>query len=69
MLAPHIKQNAADIEGSTRVSYGIDMSPDLVQPVIDVAAKYGLLKSRYPATDLVNRIALKERPAATRPVS
>ena len=58
LLAPHIKQTAADIESSTRVAYGIDMSPDLVQPVIDVAAKYGLLKSRYPATDLVSKVAL-----------
>jgi len=35
------------------------MTPDLVQPVIDVAAKYGLLKGTYPATDMISRVALK----------
>jgi len=59
MLAPHTKQSASDIEASTRVFYGVDMTPDLVQPVIDVAAKYGLLKSSYPATDMISRVALK----------
>jgi NitT/TauT family transport system substrate-binding protein len=58
MLSPHIKQSVADIEASTRVLYGVDMTPDLLQPVIDAAAKYGLLKSRLSATDLVNAIAL-----------
>jgi ABC-type nitrate/sulfonate/bicarbonate transport system substrate-binding protein len=59
MLAPHLKQTSADIEGSVRVFYGIDMTPDLVQPVIDVAARYGLIKKNFPATDLVAAIALK----------
>jgi ABC-type nitrate/sulfonate/bicarbonate transport system substrate-binding protein len=58
MLAPHTKQLLADIESSTRVLNGVDMSPDLVQPVIDVAAKYGSLKGRFPATDMISRIAL-----------
>jgi NitT/TauT family transport system substrate-binding protein len=58
MLSPHIKQRVADIEASTRVLYGVDMTPDLVQPVIDAAAKYGELKSRFPATELINRLAL-----------
>ena len=59
MLAPHIKQTPADIEGSTRVFYGVDMTPDLVQPVIDVSAKYGLLRKGYPATELIAAAALK----------
>lgn len=53
MLAPHIKQTPEEIEASTRVAYGIEMTPDLVQPVIDAAAKYGLLRSAFPAADLV----------------
>jgi NitT/TauT family transport system substrate-binding protein len=59
MLAPHIKQPASDIEASTRVAYGVDMSPDLVQPVIDAAVKYGLLKKNYSAAEMVNKVALK----------
>jgi NitT/TauT family transport system substrate-binding protein len=58
MLAPHIKQSASDIEGSTRVAYGVDMTPDLLQPVIDAAFKYGILKTKFPASDVVSRIAV-----------
>jgi len=58
MLSPHIKQPVAAIEASTRVLYGVDMTPDLLQPVIDASAKYGLLKSKFSATELVNAIAL-----------
>jgi NitT/TauT family transport system substrate-binding protein len=56
MLAPHTKQMLADIENSTRVFYGTDMTPDLVQPVIDVAAKYGLLRASFPASELIGHI-------------
>ena len=59
MLAPHLKQTSADIEASVRVFYGVDMTPDLVQPVIDVAARYGLLRKDFPATDLIAAVALK----------
>jgi ABC-type nitrate/sulfonate/bicarbonate transport system substrate-binding protein len=58
ILAPHTKQLLADIEGSPRVLNGVDMTPDLIQPVIDVAAKYGSLKARFPATDMISRVAL-----------
>jgi NitT/TauT family transport system substrate-binding protein len=60
LLAPHIKQPAADIEASTRVTYGIDMTPDLVAPVIEAAAKYGVLKTKFTAADLVSRLALSK---------
>jgi NitT/TauT family transport system substrate-binding protein len=58
LLSPHIKQPVAAIEASTRVLYGVDMTPDLVQPVIDASANYGLLKSRFSASALVNAVAL-----------
>ncbi len=53
LLAPHLKQTPEEIMASTRVTYGTDLTPDLVQPVIDVAAKYGYLKSAFPATDMI----------------
>ena len=62
MLSPHIKQPVSDIEASTRVLYGVDMTADLVQPVIDAAARYGQLKTSFPATQLVNRVALARDP-------
>ena len=59
LLAPHLKRSVATIENATRAVYGIDMSIALVQPVIDVAAKYGLLKSAFPAADMISPLALK----------
>lgn len=59
MLAPHLKQTVAQIEGSVRVFYGLDMTPDLIQPVIDIAAKYGSIKTHFNAKDLINPIAIK----------
>jgi NitT/TauT family transport system substrate-binding protein len=59
MLAPHLKQTVAQIEATTRVSYGLDMLPEFIQPVIDLAAKYGSIKTRFAARDLINAVALK----------
>jgi NitT/TauT family transport system substrate-binding protein len=56
MLAPHIKLTPEQIEASTRVAYGTDMTPDLIQPVIDVAAKYGLLRAPFSASDMISRV-------------
>jgi ABC-type nitrate/sulfonate/bicarbonate transport system substrate-binding protein len=53
IVAEHIKQSAADIESANRAIYGTDMTPDLLQPVIDASAKYGVLKSAFPAHDLI----------------
>jgi NitT/TauT family transport system substrate-binding protein len=59
MLAPHLKQTVAQIEATPRVSYGLDMLPEFIQPVIDLAAKYGSIKTRFAARDLINAVALK----------
>jgi NitT/TauT family transport system substrate-binding protein len=53
MLAPHIKETVAQIVVSTRVTYGTDISPGLIQPVIDAAARYGMLKAAFPAAEMV----------------
>jgi len=41
-----------------RMKARYDMGVDLVQPAIDVAAKYGLLRTRFPARERIERIAL-----------
>ena len=53
IVAEHIKQSATDIESANRAIYGTEMTPDLLQPVIDASAKYGVLKSAFPAHDLI----------------
>jgi hypothetical protein len=33
------------------------MTPDLVQPSIDAAARYGLIKATFPASELISPLA------------
>jgi NitT/TauT family transport system substrate-binding protein len=53
IVADHIKAAVADIEAANRAIYGTDMTPDLMQPVIDASAKYGSLKAAFPARELI----------------
>jgi NitT/TauT family transport system substrate-binding protein len=53
ILAKHIKQTAEQIDGGPRVVYDAAKDPALLQPVIDVAAKYGLLAAPFPARDVM----------------
>jgi NitT/TauT family transport system substrate-binding protein len=56
ILAKYLKQAPAQIEGVTRVVYGTDFSPQLIQPSIDLAAKYGSIKKSFPATEFINSV-------------
>ncbi len=53
ILAKHIKQTPAQIEGSPRVTYDAAKDPSLLQPVIDLAAKYGEIPAPFPARDVM----------------
>jgi NitT/TauT family transport system substrate-binding protein len=59
IVAEHTKQRLADVESATRVSYGTEMTIDLLQPVIDLGAKYGALKTAFPARDMISVVALR----------
>jgi NitT/TauT family transport system substrate-binding protein len=54
ILAKYLKQTPAQIEGVTRVVYGTDFSPQMIQPSIDLAAKYGSIKKTFPASEFLN---------------
>ncbi len=56
ILAKYLKQTPAQIEGVTRVVYGTDFSPQLIQPSIDLAAKYGAIKKSFPASEFLNGV-------------
>lgn len=53
ILAKVTHKSVADIQDTLRVAYATRTTPDYVQPVIDVAAKYGALKSAFPAADIL----------------
>ncbi len=42
----------------TRVTYATEITPQLLQPAIDVAVKYELIPKTFRADDLINRVAV-----------
>jgi NitT/TauT family transport system substrate-binding protein len=57
ILARHINQSAVAIGKITRVVYSPTVTPELLQPSIDLAAKYHALKASFPARDLISPAA------------
>jgi NitT/TauT family transport system substrate-binding protein len=57
ILAKHTRLTVQQLEGITRVTYGEVLNAQLIQPNIDVAAKYGALKSSFSARELISRLA------------
>ena len=58
----NLKDSAAILEKYTKVAvgnanrvvYGERLDPVLIQPCIDVAAKYGVLKASFPAAQIIS---------------
>jgi NitT/TauT family transport system substrate-binding protein len=55
-VAALTKQDPAIVAKSVRSLFGDDVSPALIQPVLDVAAKYGLIKNSFPAGELIAQV-------------
>ena len=55
-LAAITKQDPAQIAKSPRLYMGEAITPQLLQPVIDVGAKYGILKAGFPASDVIAQL-------------
>jgi ABC-type nitrate/sulfonate/bicarbonate transport system substrate-binding protein len=53
ILAKYMKVEPERIESIARVTYGDHVTPDLIQPDIDAAVRYGVLKTPFPAGDLI----------------
>jgi NitT/TauT family transport system substrate-binding protein len=54
ILSKYIHLTPAQIGEFTRVTYGDRLTPELIQPNIDVAVKYGVIKAAFPASDLIS---------------
>jgi len=57
ILAAYAHEPAAQIQSFTRVTYADHLTPALIQPNIDVCAKYGVIKSVFPASDFISGVA------------
>jgi ABC-type nitrate/sulfonate/bicarbonate transport system substrate-binding protein len=53
ILSNNLKENLQAIESATPVDYGAAVTPAMIQPVIDLCAKYNVIKARFPAADLI----------------
>jgi NitT/TauT family transport system substrate-binding protein len=53
ILAKYMKVEPQQIESIARVTYGEVITPDLIQPDIDAAVRYDVLKLPIPAGDLI----------------
>lgn len=51
------KYTKVAVGNANRIAYGERLDPALIQPCIDVAAKYGVLKAPFPASQLIAQSA------------
>jgi hypothetical protein len=42
------------LRGTARVQYGEQLAPALIQPMIDAAARHALLRTTFPASQLID---------------
>ena len=52
-IAELTKQDPAVVSRSVRSIFSEGLAPAAVQPIVDAAAKYGVLKTTFPATDMM----------------
>ena len=57
ILARYTRNTAEQIDTFTRVTYGVELTPELIQPNIDVAFKYGVLKAAFPASEIISAVS------------
>jgi NitT/TauT family transport system substrate-binding protein len=54
ILAKYIRKTADEIEGVTRVPYSTTLTPQLLQPSIDLAARYKVIRKPFAAKDFLD---------------
>lgn len=58
ILAKFTQRPVEQIDGAVRATYGEKLTPELIQPDIDVAAKYGVISAKFSARDMISAAAL-----------
>jgi ABC-type nitrate/sulfonate/bicarbonate transport system substrate-binding protein len=53
ILARQTKVDLSVVQSMTRATYGTEVRPELIAPVIDAAVKYGVVAHPVPADDLI----------------
>ena len=55
-VATLTKQDPAVVARSVRTLFGEELTPALLQPVIDLGARYGILKRGFPAAEIIAQV-------------
>jgi NitT/TauT family transport system substrate-binding protein len=58
ILAKYLKESRAAIEAAPRVVFATNITNQMIQPAVNVAAKYGMIKSAFPAKDFISPLSL-----------
>ena len=58
ILATALNKPLSEIESIQRIPYLTHLTPALLQPSIDLAARYGIVKAPFPAADILDRAAV-----------
>ena len=58
MYATHCRFSLAALSAAPRPEYSTAPAAALFQPLIDLAARYGLIKATFPASEIVSPLAL-----------
>ena len=53
IYAKNSKYTVADLANARRPIFATTVTPELVQPAIDLSAKYGIIKAAFPAKDFI----------------
>ncbi len=54
LYANHSRFTLADLAAAPRPTYSTAATPALYQPLVDLAARYGLIRATFPASDIVS---------------
>ncbi len=57
ILSKYARATTEQINAITRVTYGDHLTAELIQPNIDLAAKYGVIKAAFPASSMISSSA------------
>lgn len=57
-IAKVMKKTAESVEATPRTVFLTELTPALVQPLIDLSAKYGRIKTAFPAREIISSVAL-----------
>lgn len=56
ILAKYVGQTPAQINAAPRAVYGTELTPSLVQPTIDLLAKYRIIHAAFPASEMIAKL-------------